>query len=84
MTEKWEEQIQETHDTVVTIKAVLLGVPDTDDTGLVGDVKSLAEQHNTLDSKHHKLSRNFWILVAALGGSGVLGGGIWGLLQQVG
>lgn len=68
-----ERQIlSEIKEDVVEIKTVLLGVPDTEDTGVVGDVKDLKR-------KHSKLSQRVWILIAFLAGSGVLGAGVWGL-----
>ena len=32
------------------------------------------------DQRHNKLSRNFWLLVGTLVGSGVIGGSLWGAL----
>ncbi len=69
-----EEQLKQISDDVIEIKTVLLGVPNSEDTGLVGDLKDLRKRHN-------KLSQKFWILVAFLAGSGVLGAGIWGLFS---
>lgn len=51
---------------------VLLGADGAE--GLVEEVKSLAKGHG-------KLKRNFWILVGTLVGSGVVGGGIAGLMS---
>ena len=75
-----DELIQKTHDAVLEIKTVLLGVPNTDDTGLVGEVKAIKIDCNILNNRHRKLSRNFWILVGILAGTGVVGGSIYQLL----
>ncbi len=69
-----EEQLKQISKDVIEIKTVLLGVPNSEDSGLVGDLKDLRTRHN-------KLSQKFWILVAFLAGSGVLGAGIWGLFS---
>ena len=76
-----KEMIQETLQTVIQLSTVLLGVPDTEDTGLVGEIKDLKINHISLNKKHNKLSRNFWILISALVGSGGLGSSIYGLLS---
>lgn len=73
-----KEMIQATHDTVIKLKAVLTGV--NGDQGLVGEVKAVKTDVRTLNNHHRKLSRNFWLLVGILAGSGVLAGGLWGLL----
>ncbi len=52
----------------------MLGVPDTDDSGLVGLVNYLVKDHS-------KLKRNFWILVAFLVGSGVIVTSVVGILN---
>ena len=66
--------IEETHDGVKQLSTVLLGVPGTDDRGLIGEVKN-----NSRDIS--KLKRNLFILIGTLVGSGVLGTGIWNLLN---
>lgn len=60
--------IEEIHGKVIELGTVLLGVPGTDDSGLVGEVKSLKNSHK-------KLSNKFWILATILAGSGVVGVG---------
>ena len=73
--EKSDRQlIEETHGTVVELKTVILGIPGTADKGLVGKV-------NDVCKNHRKLSRNFWILIGILIGSGLLGSGIYKLLS---
>ena len=69
-----KQLIQEIHETVTILKTVLLGVPGTEDNGLVGKVD---EVHRS----HYRLKRNFYILIGVLVGSGILGTGIWGLLN---
>lgn len=76
-----KEMIQETHQTMVELKTVLLGVPGTADGGLVQEVKSVKVSVCNLDGAHGKLKRNFWLLVGILAGSGVLAGGVYGLLN---
>ena len=72
LTKEEKAILQDIKDDQTEIKTVLLGVPNTDDRGLVGDVKALAEGHG-------KLKRNFWTLVGILIGSGIIGSGIYGL-----
>jgi len=52
---------------LVEIRSVLLGVPDTDDRGLCGEVKEVS-------ASHYSLRKSFWMLVAFLLGTGVLTG----------
>ena len=61
--------LQNVKDDQTEIKTVLLGVPNTDDTGLVGEVKELARGHG-------RLKKNFWILVGLLIGAGVISGSV--------
>lgn len=63
LTDKHVKMIEETHDTVNTLKTVLLGV--NGDEGLVGDVKQLARGHQ-------KLCNRVWILIGVLASTGVL------------
>ena len=72
LTKDEKQKLDETHDTVIELKTVLLGT--NGDNGLVGDVKRIAKSH-------FRLKQNFWILVSFLIGSGILGGSIWGLLR---
>jgi len=82
MTEKTQKQlIQETHETVVQLSTVLLGVQGTANGGLVKEVKDVKVSVNELAKSHSKLKRNFWVLIGILVGSGALGGGIYGLLS---
>ena len=72
LTERHLQMIEETHEVVLKDHTTLFG--QNGDTGLVGRVENVCDENK-------KLSRNFWILVAFLAGSGVLGGSIWALLH---
>ena len=58
---------------VLQIFTTVLGVPGTEEKGLVGEVKDLR-------TKHNKLNRNFLILVGILSGSGLLGANLIGVI----
>lgn len=66
--------IRKIDEKITTIYTVLLGVPDTQNGGLVDKVNNVCEEHK-------KLSKNFFILVGVLAGSGLLGGSIAGIIQ---
>ena len=68
-----EKMIQELYTT-------LLGVKGTDEKGLVGDVKEAFKEIKSLRTSQNKLSRNPWILIAALSGSGIIGANITGVI----
>ena len=70
------EILQDIQSRIIRIETVLLGVPGTQNGGLVGQVK----EHGKVLSV---LKRHFWILVAFLAGSGVLGVGIYGLVVNL-
>lgn len=76
-----KELLEKTHDTVIELKTILVGMPDSEDKGLVGELKDLKTDVKELNCRHRRLSRNFWILIGILAGSGVLGSGLWGLLN---
>lgn len=65
--------IEETHETVIELKTVILGVPGTSNGGLVKQVNEISKSNN-------RLRRNFWILVGLLIGSGIIGTGVWRLI----
>ena len=67
LTDREKQQIEETHDTVIKIKTVLLGANGNE--GLCGEVKSLSERHN-------RLAKTFWITFGGLIGSGLIALGI--------
>lgn len=67
--------LEETHDTVTQLKTVLVGIPGTDDKGLVGEVKSTKNDINALHSRHRKLDLRVWILIAVLTASGAISAG---------
>ncbi len=67
-----EEIIRESHDSIKRLEDALLGI-----NGQGGIMRRV----ETLELHYAKLNRNFWVLVALLVGSGILGGGIYALLQ---
>lgn len=77
MAEKTPKQlIQETHEAVNTLTTVLLGVPGTDDTGLVGDVKSVKLNMKKQWESHSRLSMRVWILWGVVLALAVIASGI--------
>ncbi len=68
-----EQMLTEIHDKVTRMETVILGVPDTDNRGLCGEVKNLRK-----DMNHFK--RNFWVLVGVLTGSGVISVGVFQII----
>lgn len=46
-------------------------------------VEKIEEHLATQNGKLNKLTRNFWMLVGVLIGSGVIGGSIWGFLSRL-
>ena len=71
-----KQLIEETHDTVITLSTVLLGVPNSEDSGLVGEVKTIKLNNNSTNKRITKLQ----IILGSLGGSALLGSGLWQLL----
>ena len=69
-TENDRVKLDETHDHVIRLSTVLLGVEGTKNGGLVRDV-------NFMKVDVSKLKKYFWLLVGLLLGSGVLGGSLW-------
>jgi len=65
------EKLDATYDLVKELKIILLG--KNSDKGLMGDFLNVARSH-------WSLRRNFWILVAFLVGSGIIGGSLIGAL----
>ena len=68
LTKDERQKLDETHDTVITLKTVLLGADGNP--GLIDQVHS-----NT------KRSTRNTIIIAGIIGSGALGGGVYGLIQ---
>jgi len=64
--------LEETHDCMVKLNTVLLGVPGTGDSGLVGEVKQIKTDVNEVYKKHRKLSLRVWILIIVLASSGII------------
>lgn len=81
LTKAEKKAIIEARDDAREVKQAVVGIPGTEDTGLVGQVKAVCERQDTQEERHNKLSTRFWLLVGILSGTGVLSGGIWGLLQ---
>ena len=73
LSDEQAKKIDAAFDSIIEIRTVLLGAKGEDGGGLCNDVKDLETQTSTLN-------RNFWILVALLVGSGVIGGSIWAAL----
>ena len=71
-TPELEKIIRESHDSIRRLEDALLGVNGQ------GGIMRRVEY---LESHYAKLNRNFWILVSLLIGSGILAGGIVGLLR---
>ncbi len=71
-----DKMIQETHDQVNTLTTVLLGVPDTDEKGLVGKVNDVCEAHAKLKTVV------FWI-IGILGSAGIITGSSIGIDKLV-
>lgn len=77
-----EDAIFDIQQRMVRMETVLIGVPDTDDKGLVGTVKGNCQDQDATRKKVGKLELRFWILIAFLTGSGALGGtALYQLLQ---
>jgi hypothetical protein len=74
LTDRQVIQIEETHDTVVQLKTVLLGA--NGNPGLVTKVEKSCERQDALEKR-------FWYLVGTLAGLGLISGGILGLLKLV-
>jgi len=77
-----EELIREIHNEVTIIKTVLLGAPNSDDKGLIGEIKDIKKNYYELNHRVGRLSKTVWILIGILAGSGVLGAGLWNLLAR--
>ncbi len=69
-----EEAIFEVREQMATLTAVLIGVPNTDDTGLVGAVKEDRKNLDQTRKKVGKLELKVWLLIGLLSGTGILGG----------
>ncbi len=83
MTPDFEQLIREMSNRIIRIETLLVGIPDTDDGGLCGEVKGIRKTVSDVYEKHDKLSRAFYILVGTLLGSGILGGGAYALLAVI-
>jgi len=85
LTKADRELLQATHDASILALALIKGTNGT------GGIASHVDEHDhelehvhgridESDQRHNKLSKNFWMLVGVLVGSGVIGGSIWGAL----
>lgn len=77
MRETDRKLLQEVHQAV-------LGVPDTEDNGLVGDFKELKEAVKESNGRQRKLSKKVNTMIGVLVGCGLLTGGGYGIAQLVG
>lgn len=60
---------------VDTVYTTVVGIPETQNGGLVGAVKNLRCDHENLKTR-------FWLLLVALAASGVLGISIWKIIAS--
>jgi hypothetical protein len=74
MTPEENKKIDELIETTNKIYQGMYGIPGTEEKGMCGKLNEVCDDH-------YKLKRAFYILVAFLVGSGILGGGIWAFLQ---
>ena len=78
-TEKHALLIEGTHTAVTKLLTVVL---DTNgNKGLCHKVEDIFDSVTDLNKKQNKLSKNFWTLVAFLAGTGLIGGGTFGLVE---
>lgn len=77
-----EELLQETHDMVLKLHAVVVG--ENGDTGIIGRIDSVCNRQDEIEREHHKLSKVVWILIGTLTGSGAIGAGVYQLLKALG
>ena len=79
--------LEQVYNEVIIVKTVLLGVPDTDDKGLIGEVKKVTERLDKLNNKVQNntlfISRLKGILIV-LGAGGGSGGALVGILKAAG
>ncbi len=80
-TEKHEELLRETHDTLIKVSTVLLGT--NGDTGLLGKVETICTRQEALEDKQDSLEGSKKLLVGILIGSGVFTGGVVATLTKV-
>ena len=75
LSDEQAKKIDEVLSSIVEIRTVLLGAKGEEGGGLCAEVKELQADHTAL-------KRNFWMLIALLVGSGILGGGLWALIAH--
>lgn len=69
-----EEAIFDVRERMVRMETLLIGVPNTDDKGLVGKVNDNCDELDATRKKVSRLEIKFWLLVGLLAGTGILGG----------
>ena len=65
--EETRDAAKETHDTVLRLETMLIGMPGTDDKGMAGKLNDVCEDYARLKTR-------FWILIGILSGSGIITG----------
>lgn len=75
------DMIKETHDTVIKLNTVLLGT--NGDNGLCGDVKRVFKMLELQEKEHNKLKLVVYSFIGLIMGSGVITGGVFGILQAI-
>ena len=73
--------VEKLHRDVLEIKTTLIGIPDSADSGLLGEIKQIKLNGYNLNHRVRRLSQKFWLLVGILAGSGVIGSGLYQLLS---
>ena len=71
-----EQMIQEIYESVTTLTTVLLGVPGTDETGLVGEVKQVKYNAKVQWENYNRLSTSVWLLWGIVLAVAVIASGI--------
>ena len=78
LTKAERDILEDTHTSVVALTTAIKGMNGKG--GLLNHVDDHDHEFESVYERHNKLSRNFWMLVGVLVGSGVIGGSIWGAL----
>jgi hypothetical protein len=68
------EKLEGLHSEIVTVKTVLLGIPGSEEKGLCGEVKEVADSH-------YDLRKVVYTLIAFLSGAGILTGTGYGIAE---
>ena len=78
-TDKHEKMLQETHDTVIVLKTVLLGEPGVK--GLAKTVEYACEENVEIKEDLNKTKKMLYGLISLLAGSGILGGSTLAVIE---